>query len=219
MAVGLAMLAAAGLALALTPRQRLAEYGPKVDLETMVPAEFGPWRIDTTLVPLTVSPDVQAKLDKIYNQTLTRTYRRDSGERIMLSIAYGSNQGSDDFQVHRPEYCYVAQGFQLKAITEGVLTALGSSIPVRRLEAYKGPRNEPITYWITIGDRATLPGFGRKLAQLGYGLTGKVPDGLLVRVSSIQNDASGAYQLQDRFVADMLAVMEPQSRVKLVGAR
>jgi len=38
---GLAMVAAAGLALAMTPTHKLADQGPKIDLETMIPKQFG----------------------------------------------------------------------------------------------------------------------------------------------------------------------------------
>ena len=40
---GLAMLAAAGLALAITPTSKIADQGPKIDLETMIPKQFGEW--------------------------------------------------------------------------------------------------------------------------------------------------------------------------------
>src|SRR5690606_25867725 len=85
-AIGIAMFAAAGLALALTPTDRLADKGPKVDLETLIPDSFGNWKIDKSMVPIAVSPDVQARLDRIYNQTLARTYVNDNRERVMLSI-------------------------------------------------------------------------------------------------------------------------------------
>jgi len=35
------MLAAAGLALAMTPTHKLADQGPKLNLETMIPKQFG----------------------------------------------------------------------------------------------------------------------------------------------------------------------------------
>lgn len=165
-----------------------------------------------------VSPDVQAQLDKIYGQTLSRTYVNDQGERVMLSIAYGANQVSEDLQVHRPEYCYAAQGFQVSKGAEETLAYGPGQLPVKRLQASQGPRIEPITYWITIGDRATLPGFGRKLTQLSYGLTGKIPDGMLIRVSSITPDSQKGYQLQDQFVKDMLDSVSPAQRVRLTGS-
>ena len=106
------MLAAAGLALALTPRLKLADQGPTISLEAMIPKQFGEWKLEGTIASLIVSPDVQALLDKIYNQTLSRTYINPKGERIMLSIAYGGDQ-SDTMAVHKPEVCYPAQGFQI----------------------------------------------------------------------------------------------------------
>jgi len=35
--IGLAMLAAAGLAIAITPTSKIADQGPKLNLETMIP--------------------------------------------------------------------------------------------------------------------------------------------------------------------------------------
>lgn len=215
--IGVCMFAAAGMAMALKPTTKIADAGPAIDLETLIPKKFGDWRLDETIVPIMVSPDVQAKLDQLYGQTLTRTYVNNAGRRIMLSIAYGANQGSDDFAVHRPEFCYSAQGFQVKKGIEDTLKYGSGSLPIRRLEAIQGPRNEPITYWITIGDKATLPGLGRKLTQLSYGLTGKIPDGMLIRVSSISPNADQEYQLQDQFVNEMLDAVEPAQRVRLTG--
>ena len=50
--IGLLMLAAAGLALAATPRTRVADSQEKIDLERMIPESFGEWRIDPSIVPL-----------------------------------------------------------------------------------------------------------------------------------------------------------------------
>ena len=38
------------------------------------------------------APDVQSQINAIYNQVLTRTYVSDSGQRVMLLIAYGGDQ-------------------------------------------------------------------------------------------------------------------------------
>jgi EpsI family protein len=213
----LLMLVATGLALVLRPIHRIADDGPKINLETMIPEKFGDWQIDKTIIPVQVSPDVKQQLDKIYSQLLSRTYVNASGNRVMLSISYGGNQGNDEFQVHRPEYCYVAQGFELQSVLDDMLSTSMGKIAVRRLEAKQGRRNEPITYWVTVGDKVTLPGLSRKIAQLSYGLTGKVPDGMLVRVSSITNDRRSAYQLQDVFINDMLNAINPTVRTKMLG--
>jgi EpsI family protein len=215
--IGGAMAAAAVLAVALKPTTRLADQRPPLVLEKIVPADFGGWQVDKSIVPVTVSPDVQSKLDVIYNQTLNRTYINANGQRVMLSIAYGGDQSGDGTQVHRPEFCYAAQGFQLTRNVVGDLATRYGALPVRRLMAVQGRRNEPITYWVTVGDKATVPGLRRKLSQLAYGLTGKVPDGMLVRVSSIDADTRNAYGLQQSFIDAMLGAMPPQDRVRIAG--
>jgi len=77
---------------------------------------------------------------------------------------------------------------------------------------------EPITYWITVGDTNASQGWQRKLARLRYGLTGKVPDGILVRVSSISSDTSHAFAQQAAFIAGLLGSMNDASRKRLIGS-
>ena len=214
--IGLVMLVAAGLAFALTPREKIADQGPKVDLEAMIPKQFGEWRLDESIAPLQASPDVRAMLNKIYNQTLSRTYINSKGERIMLSIAYGGDL-SDSMQVHKPEVCYSAQGFQVLKQSNAQLETGFHPVPAVRLVAVQGNRVEPITYWITVGDRVPGSGTARKLEQLKYGLTGKVPDGLLFRVSSIAADHERAYLLQTSFVIELLKDARAEARVRLIG--
>lgn len=214
--IGIAMIAAAGLAVAITPREKIADHGPKVDLETMIPKQFGEWAMDEKIVPLQVDPALQANLNKIYNQTLSRTYINGKGDRVMLSIAYGGDQ-SDAMGVHKPEICYPAQGFQVIKQMNATLETGFHPVPVVRLVATQGHRIEPITYWITIGDRVPGSGTARKLEQLKYGLTGKVPDGLLFRVSSINGDTDRAFSEQTSFVNALLKNASQEARVRLIG--
>ncbi len=212
----LLMFAGAGLALAMKPTQKIADTREKPVLETMIPRQIGEWKIDPTILPIALSPDVQALLDKLYNQTLSRTYVNPAGRRIMLSIAYGGDQ-SDSMRVHQPEVCYTAQGFEVFDVVPGTLPTPYGVLPVSRLIALQGNRNEPITYWIVVGDKAALPGLKQKFAQLRYGLTGKVPDGFLVRISSIDRDRQAAYQLQEEFIKSMLDAMSETDRARISG--
>jgi len=210
------MVSSGALTKALTPTKKIADQQEKIDLEIMIPIEFGDWRIDRSIIPLQVDAETQAMLDKIYNQTLARTYVNSLGERIMLSVAYGGDQ-SDNLAVHKPEVCYYAQGFEImKNFSDELLTQYGT-LPIKRLIAVKGNRSEPITYWVTIGNKAVLPGIEEKLQQLRYGLTGSVPDGMLVRVSTIDADKEKAYQLQTHFIQDMLSAIDIRSRTRLTG--
>lgn len=215
--IGVCMFAAAGMALALKPTVKVADSGPKIDLETLIPKAFDDWKIDSTITPLIANPEQTALISKIYNQTLSRTYVNSRNERIMLSIAYGGDQ-SDNMAVHKPEVCYPAQGFQiLKSPAISTFKTSEGDIPVKRLVAGQGPRVEPITYWTTVGDVVQVSGLKWKLQQLKYGLTGRIPDGLLYRVSSIQTDESRAFQIQDDFTHAMLQAMKPGDRERIVG--
>ena len=215
--IGLCMFGAAGMAVALKPTHKIADAGPKVDLEILIPKRFGEWKIDETITPLIANPEQEARIKKIYNQTLTRTYINSHNERVMLSIAYGGDQ-SDSMAVHKPEVCYPAQGFQiLKSPTISSFSTDEGSIPVKRLVATQGARIEPITYWTTVGDTVAVNGLKWKLQQLKYGLTGKIPDGLLFRISSIQADDAKAYQTQDAFTRDLLKAMSPSGRERIIG--
>jgi EpsI family protein len=210
------MFAASAAAVALRPTHKLADAGPKVDLEAMIPRQFADWRIDDRVVPVLPSPDVQEKLDKIYNQTLARTYINSQGQRIMLSIAYGGDQ-SDAMQIHLPEVCYSAQGFQVNKTGLSRIATNYGELPVKRLVATLSNRIEPITYWITVGDEVVNAGHMRKLAQLKYGITGSVPDGILVRASSVDRDERNAYELQASFLSEMLTAMPPSDRARVAG--
>lgn len=215
--IGLCMFAAAGMALALKPTTKVADSGSKIDLETLIPKTFGDWKMDATITPLIANPEQEALINKIYSQTLTRTYVNAAGERVMLSIAYGGDQ-SDNMAVHKPEACYPAQGFQiLKNPTISSFATEEGSIPVKRLVATMGQRIEPITYWTTVGDKVAVSGLKWKLQQVKYGLAGKIPDGLLFRISSIQADETKAYQTQDAFTRDLLKAMSPSGRERIIG--
>jgi EpsI family protein len=215
--VALAMIVASGIAAAMRPGERIADHRPRIDLEHMIPNQFGDWKTDTSMAPVRVSPEVQAKLDKLYDQTLSRTYVNSHGDRVMLSIAYGGDQ-SEAMQVHRPEVCYPAQGFAILKNLSALLSTRFGDVPVKRLVAVHGARVEPITYWITVGDEVALGGLDRKLAQVKYGLTGKVPDGLLFRVSSIDRDEARAYEIQSKFVRQLLDELDEAGQRRMLGA-
>ena len=127
----------------------------------------------------------------------------------MLAIAYGDDQ-RDSMQMHYPEVCYPAQGFSLQAKQRGTLATASGSIPVTRILTNLGQRNEPVTYWTTVGDKVFQGGFQKKLAEMSYGLNGKIPDGMLIRVSSIDADVRQCVEMQTQFADQMLGALTPE---------
>ncbi len=212
--IGICMLAAAGLAYAMKPTRQTAG-ADTFQLEAAIPRQFGAWTEQKQQVQI-VDPRQQETIDRIYSQVLMRSYVNAEGVRVMLSIAYGSNQ-SDDLQVHRPEVCYPAQGAQLLSTVNANLPTQWGEIPARRLTTQFGPRHEPVTYWVMVGDRAIIGSLQGKLAQLRYGFRGQIPDGMLVRASTIDTDDERAFAQQARFLQDLLAAVSPETRKRLSG--
>lgn len=213
----LGMGAAAALAKAGVPTTKIADQW-ETDLETMFPAQFGDWQVDTSLPVVLPAPDVQAKLDAIYNQVLARTYvNRRTGERVMLSVAYGGDQ-SDGMQAHLPEVCYPAQGFELRGRQNVVLELEGRRIPARRIVTRLGARVEPVTYWLTLGEMVAATRTELKLQQMRYGLRGLVPDGMLVRVSTIHRDADAGFAVQDGFLRELATAIPAEYVNRTLGA-
>lgn len=215
-AIGITMLLAAGLSVAMTPIRRVADNGPTIDLEAMIPKQFSEWQLDVPVIPLLINPATQAGLDKIYSQTLARTYTNNRGERIMLAIAYGGDQG-DAMQVHKPEACYPAQGFQVSEVSAAILDTRFGPISVKRLEAQQGQRFEPVTYWVTIGNQVVSSNLKKKLVEIDYGLKGLIPDGLLFRVSSIGRDSNQQFATQAIFVSQLMDALDTTARKRIAG--
>jgi EpsI family protein len=210
---GLAMVCCAVLANVWRP---VAVPQADFQLEAVIPAQFGDWRLDGSVIPIAPTPDVQENLDKLYGQIVSRTYINGRGERMMLVVAYGGDQ-SDSLKAHRQEVCYAAQGFAIRDVHRDHLSLQGADLPLVRVHAQKGNRSEPVSYWFTMGDRVVIGRADRLLAQIGWGLAGKIPDGLLVRVSSISRDTKASYAAQDDFMRSLLASVQAPARRKLAG--
>lgn len=210
------MFAASVGAIVARPTARISGERQAISLETTIPRQFGEWREEPQLYVQVVNPQTQELLDKLYSEILARTYVNAGGYRIMLSLAYGSDQRGT-LQAHKPEVCYPAQGFVVKKSEPGLLATPYGDIPVRRLFATMGARQEPLTYWFTVGDRAVQGNTHKRIVELSFGLTGRIPDGMIFRVSSIDPDQARAYELQERFVNQLLRAVSPAERKRLSG--
>jgi EpsI family protein len=226
LAAGLAMLAAAAIAVMLVPK-KFDVAGGAIDLDALVPAELGGWREVRSAVPqVDLTPrregeERERTTDEPYDQTVLRTYARADGARIMLALAYGTRQ-RQEVKIHRPELCYVAQGF---AVVRGDAVPIvfedGRMVTVTRLVARSDRRVEPVTYWIRIGGEITTSALDSRLAILREGLRGRIPDGVLVRVSSAHAPADAgaerAYENHHDFLRALVGALEPRARTVLLA--
>jgi len=211
-----AMLAAALLAFALTPRHLMARTHEAFDIDSHIPKGFGDW------TPLpgggVVRPPPDGLEAEIYNQEVGRAYQDKDGHVVFLMIAYGESQ-SDRLQLHHPEVCYTAQGFRVTrpVISKFEWSPSAPPIVLTRLVATREDRLEPISYWMRVGYDVSNSNWARQALKLEYGLRGWIPDGALFRVSTVGVSPRVSFQVQDKFIHDLLNAVTPETRAFMVG--
>jgi EpsI family protein len=192
-----------------------ADVAPPPELTRHIPARFAAWR-EVETAPLVVNPQTQQLLDKIYSEVVARTYVNAVGYHVMLSAAYGRDHRGG-LEAHKPEVCYPAQGFTIHEQRSDRLPHGASSLPVQRLRTSLNERHEPLTYWFSVAESVLATASSRRINQVRSLLTGTIPDGILMRVSSIDRDAARAWQQQDAFITDLLRALPEPTRLRVAG--
>jgi EpsI family protein len=220
----LAALAAAAIgASRLTPRIEIGDRD--LELATLIPERFGAWTAEPEavsqvwLVPNEAGEAVAAQAAS-YDDVLMRTYRRADGARVMVALAYGSRQ-TQEVKIHRPELCYYAQGFDVAALgRRDVRFSDSRGVESRALLTRNRSRIEIVTYWVRLGDAVVHDPWTLRWAIFDAGLDGRVPDGLLVRTSSLTRSAEQAeaeLDLQHEFLADLFRELPPVTQRFFAG--
>jgi EpsI family protein len=212
----IAILGSAVLAEVLAPRDLMARTSASLSLERMIPKQFGTWSLVPEISPVTpadpegyVEPDPYSA--RIYSQEVGRGYTDGHGNVVMLLVAYGPVQNYR-LKAHRPEMCYTAAGFRIYDKTGTAVSYRDGAAPIKmtRLIAERDSRFEPISYWMRVGNDIANGVVDRQLIRLKYGLRGIIPDGALIRVSTIGLPKEASYKLQDQFIRDLLAAIPPE---------
>lgn len=210
------MLGAVAAAEALKPRKYWADALGEPNYEKIMPHSFGDWEELPYASRAIVDPVQAETLAKIYSETFGRTFKhKPTGRVIMLSIAYGRDQ-STDTSLHTPEQCYPSQGFRInETATHDIPTPFGK-IKAIQLSTTMGPRVEPLTFFVRVGDAVARGSKERNLARLHMAAKGYLVDGMLFRVSEITTRPD-SFELQDKFVSEILQVIGPEGRKRVIG--
>jgi EpsI family protein len=206
-----------GAAEALRPRRyvKLLQGGSVADA---LPQQFPGWTSEAASG--LVSPEQAGKLAKsLYSELLSRSYFDDNDSaNIMLLAAYGDTQ-SDLLQLHRPETCYPAVGFQLE-LSEPRNLPIGRAgiLPVRRVIATTESRIENIIYWTRVGETLPQSGEAQRNARLRNSMEGFVGDGILMRFSML-GDSAAAFAVLESFIPQLLRAIAPSMRKAFVGTK
>ena len=175
--------AGAGAAFSLRPRRRVSLLGQKIWMHSAAECRTWSARDVGDLIAPPASESLEARL---YGQTVERVYQDSStGAEIMMLIAYGDTQ-TNDLQLHRPEVCYPAFGFQISGNVPVSLSVRdGVEIPARQLVADAPGRRETIIYWTRLGEFMPADGTEQRLDRLKTAMDGYIADGILARFSAL----------------------------------
>lgn len=180
--LGGTLLAATAATMALKPQRVVAPLEPGV-LDAAVPKRIGPYTF-LTASGLVLPPQDEIT-EQIYDQVLTRVYVADGLLPMMLLIAYGSAQDYT-LQAHLPEVCYPSSGYTLTDLDRVPVRLRGEAAETATfLAAARAGTIEQVLYWVRIGARYPSTLTGERLAVIGANLARTLPDGILVRVSTL----------------------------------
>lgn len=216
--IGGACAATAGAAYALRPRKRLVLLtGAK--MADILPLTFDDWSAEKS--DGLVQPKTEGALaSRLYSEMVGRVYHQTStGAEVMMLIAYGDNQ-SDMLQLHRPEACYPAVGFNIVSSVPAVLKLdSGAEVPVRHVVAAAQGRQENILYWTRLGEYLPETSDEQRKVRLATAMQGYIPDGALFRFSVVGADSEAAFRMLHEFVPALLGQVPAAKRQALVGTR
>ncbi len=215
MLMGAALLGTAAIAFAREPRETMRRLKPG-ELEAMIPVKIGQWDFETRS-GLVLPPD-DPLVKSLYSDVLTRVYVSEDRPPVMLLIAY-SNTQNGMLQLHRPEVCYPAGGYRLtETQTKSLAIGPGLNIPARFFSAESPARTEQVMYWTRIGAESPTSWSGQRAAVVRANLNRVIPDGILVRVSTVLPDYGSAEPVLREFASSMINALQSNGRKLLVAA-
>lgn len=211
---------ALGAAEWLRPRHAVSLMPAGAQLKTLVPRTLPGF--DEGGTQDIVIPKTEGSLSsRLYSDQLARSYEQSGsdGAPIMLLIAYGPAQ-TDLLQVHRPEVCYPAIGFEIaerRFIT--LSNGRGQPIPAVALTAVASDRVEDVVYWTRVGEALPRNFSEQSWDRLRQSLAGNVNDGTLVRASAIRTDNQPQFDRVTHFLEALIAGVAQSARPVLIGGR
>jgi EpsI family protein len=206
--LGVLFCSAAGVAAWRKPRTNLDRLGHE-KLEDLVPKTIGSWNFVASSG--VVVPPNDPLLNSLYSQQLTRVYSDGKNPPLMLLMAQNGTQ-TGFLQVHRPDFCYRAGGYQISEISPHPIGIGSEVIPASMMEATADGLTEHVVFWTRIGDRVPRSWTEQKLVVAEQNLRGIIPDAILIRLSIISANADAARSSIDAFVREMLDSIPAERR-------
>ena len=217
--LGGASMAAAVLGYALKPKHFVSLLKPGQRVDHLIPRAFQGWTsqdVSDQFAPQTKD----SLMARLYGETVGRIYQDAmTGTRVVVLIAHGDVQ-SNELQLHRPEVCYPAFGFEIARTFAFELPLAGNvKLPARFMSARSPDHDETVVYWTRLGEEFPTNGGDQRMDRLSAALHGNVPDGILARFSIAGAGSDSAFVSLKTFIGQMLWSVPADGRAVLVGTQ
>lgn len=217
------MLLSSLISIAFTPVVDQTKRLPTGTFASQIPEGFAGWQhipSQTINIDLYQKTNGERTTDNPYDDSIIRTYQHSDGQTVQLAIAYGALQ-KQEVKIHRPDLCYYAQGYDVKSL-ENVRFSLpndNDGVQGNKMIVQSGSTFQLVSYWIRIGSLFSQNAWQTRLYLIKEGLLGRVPDGVLVRVSSTLSTESQHHDtalIQQAFINDLTNAIQNKSVLKLL---
>lgn len=215
---GLGCVAALGTAEFLRPRRKLVLMPKGAKLEDLVPRVVAAWTSgpsDNIVLPRTEG----SLAAKLYTEQFALAYHHagDDLPDIMVLAAYGAAQ-NDSLQLHRPEVCYPAIGFEIadRKFVD-IPAGPGKTVPAVALTAKSGSRVEDIVYWTRMGNALPRSMTEQRTQRFESAFAGYIGDGVLFRSSAVRQGDVPQFDNLVLFLSELIAALKPAGRLGLLG--
>lgn len=211
--IGAALAMSSGIAFARQPEV----INPVVDHDeftSWIPSNFGSWSLVTSSG--VVLPPEDELSDRTYDNLVTRVFAAPDSPPVMLLIAYNNTQDGV-VQAHRPEVCYPVGGFELSDTRPFEMPIGGKLVPANIFTATGPNRVEQVVYFSRIGNSFPRNWAAQRLAVIEANLAGEIPDGMLMRVSTLGISQASAQPLLSDFSNQFFSNSDPELQQLLIG--
>lgn len=200
---------------AIGARKHLSRRYAAVALADLLPVTCGAWHRRAALTP---APEADDSLSlSLYSAQATTRFVHDNAASVSVFLAYGPVQ-DDARQIHRPEECYPAAGYDVRET--GVVPLVvrpALTIPLSCIEAEAREEVQHIGYWVRIGDRLAPTAASQRLALLRAAASGTIEDGLLVRCAVAGGTAAAAALVRADFIVAWINSLSDGQRAAVLG--
>lgn len=185
------------------------------ELDAAIPLTVGEYRFVSSSG--LVLPPRDELSEKLYDQVLTRAYSAPGRLPVFALLAYGSVQNLS-LELHRPDECYPQQGFTITRPAPLLLALDRYRIPASMLTARRASGYvEQVLFWSRIGTQFPADRTDQSLLVAAENFAGRMPDGLLVRLSVPTADRQRGLAAARGFLADLEQGLPPLGRRIVFG--